>query len=309
MPCYRIRRRRVATTFRRRIRRAKTSNSLPDVMIHPKLTHLSHLLPLPSQHSLRQPRRSEARARCLQVHRGQAQLRHLPGAYPEIQISNERDWTTELHAALDARTAQTSRVSTRASLEFAGTPSAFTKRQNTRSTQASASRKLTSLALSSTLQVNPVYVVCHEDRAFLCRSCDISIHSANAHVAKHQRFLMTGVSLELEAVGAAAKEGEVAETPVVAQAPMAKKAKGIKRKMEHQFQAPSASSEDGLVPSMGGAEAAADPMASEEEFNSFVQDFLGNTKEGKDGNMADFLDNFFDDIPAVGNDFGVVPVM
>ena len=58
-----------------------------------------------------------------------------------------------------------------------------------------------------------------------------------------------------------------------------------------------------------GAEAAADPMASEEEFNSFVQDFLGNTKEGKDGNMADFLDNFFDDIPAVGNDFGVVPVM
>ena len=171
------------------------------------------------------------------------------------------------------------------------------------------SRKLTSLALSSTLQVNPVYVVCHEDRAFLCRSCDISIHSANAHVAKHQRFLMTGVSLELEAVGAAAKEGEVAETPVVAQAPTAKKAKGIKRKMEHQFQAPSASSEDGLVPSMGGAEAAADPMASEEEFNSFVQDFLGNTKEGKDGNMADFLDNFFDDIPAVGNDFGVVPVM
>ena len=158
------------------------------------------------------------------------------------------------------------------------------------------------------LQVNPVYVVCHEDRAFLCRSCDISIHSANDHVAKHQRFLMTGITVELDAVGATAKEGEVAETPVVTQPPMAKKAKGTKRKIEQQFQATSANSEDGLVPSMGGAEAAADPMASEEEFNSFVQDFLGNTKEGKDVNMSDFLDNFFDDIPA-GNDFGVVPVM
>ena len=96
---------------------------------------------------------------------------------------------------------------------------------------------------------------------------------------------MTGITVELDAVGATAKEGEVAETPVVTQPPMAKKAKGTKRKIEQQFQAPSANSEDGLVPSMGGAEAAADPMASEEEFNSFVQDFLGNTKEGKDVNM------------------------
>ena len=70
----------------------------------------------------------------------------------------------------------------------------------------------------------------------------------------------------------------MAETPVVTQPPMAKKAKGTKRKIEQQFQAPSANSEDGLVPSMGGAEAAADPMASEEEFNSLVQDFLGETQ-------------------------------
>merc|ERR1712100_937263 len=62
-------------------------------------------------------------------------------------------------------------------------------------------------------QVNPVYVVCHGDRAFLCRSCDISIHSANDHVAKHQRFLMTGITVELDAVGATAKEGEVQRLP------------------------------------------------------------------------------------------------
>ena len=28
-------------------------------------------------------------------------------------------------------------------------------------------------------QMNPVYVMCYEDRAFLCRSCDVNIHSAN----------------------------------------------------------------------------------------------------------------------------------
>ena len=44
-------------------------------------------------------------------------------------------------------------------------------------------------------QVNPVYVVCHEDRAFLCRECDVSIHSANEHVMANRRFLMSGCSL------------------------------------------------------------------------------------------------------------------
>ena len=43
---------------------------------------------------------------------------------------------------------------------------------------------------------------------------------------------MTGITVELDAVGATAKEGEVAETPVVTQPPMAKKAKGTKRKMD-----------------------------------------------------------------------------
>ncbi|XP_059662784.1 B-box zinc finger protein 22-like [Cornus florida] len=42
------------------------------------------------------------------------------------------------------------------------------------------------------------YFFCLEDRALLCRKCDVAIHSANAHVLAHQRFLLTGVKVGLE---------------------------------------------------------------------------------------------------------------
>ncbi|WOG81546.1 hypothetical protein DCAR_0100697 [Daucus carota subsp. sativus] len=42
------------------------------------------------------------------------------------------------------------------------------------------------------------YFFCLEDRALLCRKCDVSIHSINAHVSAHQRFLLTGVKVGLE---------------------------------------------------------------------------------------------------------------
>ncbi|XP_021736205.1 B-box zinc finger protein 22-like [Chenopodium quinoa] len=42
------------------------------------------------------------------------------------------------------------------------------------------------------------YFFCLEDRALLCRKCDISIHTANAFVSTHQRFLLTGVKVGLE---------------------------------------------------------------------------------------------------------------
>ncbi|CAJ1978445.1 unnamed protein product [Sphenostylis stenocarpa] len=43
------------------------------------------------------------------------------------------------------------------------------------------------------------YFFCLEDRALLCRNCDVSIHTANACVSGHQRFLLTGVRVGLEA--------------------------------------------------------------------------------------------------------------
>lgn len=38
---------------------------------------------------------------------------------------------------------------------------------------------------------------CQEDRAILCRECDIPIHKVNEHTQKHNRFLLTGVKLSL----------------------------------------------------------------------------------------------------------------
>ncbi|KAK1369513.1 B-box zinc finger protein 20 [Heracleum sosnowskyi] len=38
-------------------------------------------------------------------------------------------------------------------------------------------------------------VFCREDRAILCRDCDDSIHKANEHTEKHNRFLLSGVKL------------------------------------------------------------------------------------------------------------------
>ena len=42
------------------------------------------------------------------------------------------------------------------------------------------------------------YIFCLEDRALLCRKCDVSIHTVNTYVSAHQRFLLTGVKVGLE---------------------------------------------------------------------------------------------------------------
>ncbi|RCV15948.1 hypothetical protein SETIT_3G097900v2 [Setaria italica] len=40
------------------------------------------------------------------------------------------------------------------------------------------------------------YFFCLEDRALLCRPCDVAVHTAGgAHVASHRRFLITGVRI------------------------------------------------------------------------------------------------------------------
>ncbi|KAK2638668.1 hypothetical protein Ddye_026463 [Dipteronia dyeriana] len=42
------------------------------------------------------------------------------------------------------------------------------------------------------------FFFCLEDRALLCRKCDVAIHTANTYVSAHQRFLLTGVKVGLE---------------------------------------------------------------------------------------------------------------
>ncbi|PWA76692.1 Zinc finger, B-box [Artemisia annua] len=39
------------------------------------------------------------------------------------------------------------------------------------------------------------FFFCKEDRAILCRQCDMSIHGANEHTQYHNRFLLAGVQL------------------------------------------------------------------------------------------------------------------
>ncbi|XVE63305.1 hypothetical protein DITRI_Ditri07aG0009400 [Diplodiscus trichospermus] len=46
------------------------------------------------------------------------------------------------------------------------------------------------------------FFFCLQDRALLCRKCDIAIHTANPYVSGHQRFLLTGETVGLETTGA-----------------------------------------------------------------------------------------------------------
>lgn len=48
------------------------------------------------------------------------------------------------------------------------------------------------------LQEASGFFFCLEDRALLCRSCDLAIHTANPYVSAHQRFLVTGVRVGLD---------------------------------------------------------------------------------------------------------------
>uniref|UniRef100_A0A6N2L642 B box-type domain-containing protein n=2 Tax=Salix TaxID=40685 RepID=A0A6N2L642_SALVM len=44
-------------------------------------------------------------------------------------------------------------------------------------------------------QVRRAVLFCQEDRAILCRECDLPIHKVSEHTQKHNRFLLTGVKL------------------------------------------------------------------------------------------------------------------
>ncbi|XWS24437.1 hypothetical protein CRYUN_Cryun28dG0102000 [Craigia yunnanensis] len=44
-------------------------------------------------------------------------------------------------------------------------------------------------------QEKQAFLFCQQDRAILCRDCDVPIHAANEHTQKHNRFLLTGVKL------------------------------------------------------------------------------------------------------------------
>lgn len=59
-----------------------------------------------------------------------------------------------------------------------------------------------SYAYYNILQETVGYFFCLEDRALLCRKCDVAIHTANSFVSAHRRFLLTGVRVDLDATEA-----------------------------------------------------------------------------------------------------------
>ncbi|XP_078155938.1 B-box zinc finger protein 23-like [Carex rostrata] len=62
----------------------------------------------------------------------------------------------------------------------------------------SSSSPSSSNPLCDICQEKAGYFFCLEDRALLCRNCDVAIHTATPHVSKHQRFLITGVRVEVQ---------------------------------------------------------------------------------------------------------------
>ncbi|KAL4566406.1 hypothetical protein LXL04_030521 [Taraxacum kok-saghyz] len=44
-------------------------------------------------------------------------------------------------------------------------------------------------------QEKKAFLFCQQDRAILCKDCDVAIHKVNQHTQNHNRFLLTGVKL------------------------------------------------------------------------------------------------------------------
>lgn len=57
------------------------------------------------------------------------------------------------------------------------------------------------------------FFFCLQDRALLCRECDVSIHTANSLASNHKRFLVPGIRVALEAM--VGQQAEPAAEPVV----------------------------------------------------------------------------------------------
>lgn len=149
-------------------------------------------------------------------------------------------------------------------------------------------------------QENPVYAVCHEDRAFLCRSCDVAIHSANPHAAKHTRFLMTNARVALHPVSAPAAAAPVAATAFAS----SKKRKVADVEAASEF----AALADAAVPIFQGS-LSTESQSINAELGTFVDELLDNG--GKGAKAKDYVasDAFLDfDFVGFESD-SVVPIM
>ena len=163
-------------------------------------------------------------------------------------------------------------------------------------------------------QTAPAVAVCHEDRAFLCRACDASIHSANEHAAAHSRFLFTNVKLELAAVGASKKRkaAEMRASVNSVSADFAVPTFGnhpLERRVpDAAYDAAYDAAHDVSLYPVGEADGAADPFAAEFLHLDRRRDDGKAKRFGALDDAEHFVSAFFDEANAGGDDFGVVPV-
>ncbi|RCV34748.1 hypothetical protein SEVIR_7G194000v4 [Setaria viridis] len=74
---------------------------------------------------------------------------------------------------------------------------------------SSSSAAQTKPPLCDICQERRGFLFCKEDRAILCRECDVPVHTANELTRRHSRFLLTGVRLSSAPVDSPApSEGE-----------------------------------------------------------------------------------------------------
>ncbi|CAL4965888.1 unnamed protein product [Urochloa decumbens] len=78
-------------------------------------------------------------------------------------------------------------------------------------------------------QESRAYFFCVEDRALLCRACDVAVHAANAFVSAHRRFLLTGVQVGLQPDHTQASAAAAAAPLPLPPPPPAKKAPPLYR--------------------------------------------------------------------------------
>ncbi|KAK4342142.1 hypothetical protein RND71_037958 [Anisodus tanguticus] len=158
-------------------------------------------------------------------------------------------------------------------------------KDRTESARATLSaRRGTDMSLANPETVG--YFFCLEDRALLCRKCDIAIHKANPHVAAHQRFLLTGVKVGLEPVdpgGASSSETSqsIQKVSELESAPLSKR--NAPMSLDAQFNKvlpPQASGVGDFAPSKspfaGGSAAGSMPQWQFDEFiglNDFNQNY------------------------------------
>ncbi|KAJ7981892.1 Zinc finger, B-box [Quillaja saponaria] len=145
------------------------------------------------------------------------------------------------------------------------------------------------------------YFFCLEDRALLCRKCDVAIHTANTHVSSHRRFLLTGVRVGLEPTdpGAPCSSVKTNSGDKISET----KSSSVSRKvfsgpMSHDYNEPINVSGIGEfaqtgVSYAGGSAAGTNPQWPIDEFlglNDFSQnyDFMGNGSSKADsGKLGD----------------------